>query len=112
MQRFSRPAFFAALETASGNPERGGLLLQDDELVELANVHPEPLEGYMPDPAEVIPLIAEAVGTWHSHPGRTAQPSSQDAQTFAGWPDWTHVIVGLDGVRAFRIKNGMPVPCE
>ena len=97
------------MEIGSDEAERGGLLLPGDQLVELTNVHPEPTDGYMPDPADVLPLISEAVGTWHTHPRATATPSAQDLQSWSGWPAWEHVIVGTDGVRRFRVKNGMAI---
>lgn len=112
MQLCSRKAFFADLAIGSDEPERGGLLVGEAELIELPNIHPEPANGYMPDTALVLPWIERATGTWHTHPGRTATPSAQDVQSFAGWPDWVHVIVGTDGVRQFRTKNGMAVECR
>ena len=49
------------------------------------------------------------LGVYHSHPAGDAWPSETDVAD-AFYPDWTHVIVGLEGrrpiVRAFRIRHG------
>jgi [CysO sulfur-carrier protein]-S-L-cysteine hydrolase len=48
------------------------------------------------------------VGIYHSHPRSTAEPSQTDIN-LAQYPDWTYLIVSLDGepqVRAWRIADG------
>jgi proteasome lid subunit RPN8/RPN11 len=48
------------------------------------------------------------VGVYHSHPAGRAVPSPTDLAD-AMYPEWTYIIVGLEGrplVRAFRLKNG------
>jgi proteasome lid subunit RPN8/RPN11 len=85
--------------------ERGGVVLEDGTIVELTNHYPED-DGFSPDPAELLPHLDRLAATWHTHPGATANPSVEDAETFVLWPDLTHYIVGTDGVRAFRVKHG------
>jgi proteasome lid subunit RPN8/RPN11 len=89
-----------------GTPERGGLLLNDGTIVEFTNHHPEPIEGFTPDPFDVLPHLDAAIGTWHTHPGGTANLSAEDASTFVGWPTWRHAIIGTDGVRWYAVKHG------
>jgi proteasome lid subunit RPN8/RPN11 len=50
------------------------------------------------------------VGIYHSHPRSAAEPSRQDVN-LAFYPNWTYLIVSLDGergpdVRAWRIVDG------
>jgi proteasome lid subunit RPN8/RPN11 len=48
------------------------------------------------------------VGTYHSHPKSSAEPSQTDIN-LAKWPTWLYVIVGLGGdphVRVWRIAEG------
>jgi len=48
------------------------------------------------------------VATYHSHPRSAAEPSQTDIN-LATYPDWTYLIVSLDGdphVRAWRIVDG------
>jgi proteasome lid subunit RPN8/RPN11 len=46
-------------------------------------------------------------GTWHTHPGKEAALSQDDYLGFANWPELTHYIVGTDGVRAYRVVDGI-----
>jgi hypothetical protein len=85
--------------------ERGGVVLDDGTIVELTNHSPDD-DGYAPDAADLLPYVDRLSGTWHTHPTTTANPSVEDAETFAMWPELTHYIVGTDGVRAYRIKHG------
>jgi proteasome lid subunit RPN8/RPN11 len=48
------------------------------------------------------------VGTYHSHPRSSAEPSQTDIN-LANYPDWLYVIVSLDGaptVQAWWIRDG------
>jgi proteasome lid subunit RPN8/RPN11 len=48
------------------------------------------------------------VGTYHSHPRSSAEPSQTDIN-LANYPDWLYVIVSLNGepdVRAWWIREG------
>jgi [CysO sulfur-carrier protein]-S-L-cysteine hydrolase len=69
--------------------------------------------GYELDPQsqlEVWKLEEEEgfqVGTYHSHPKSSAEPSQTDIN-LATWPSWLYVIVGLGGepvVRVWRIAD-------
>lgn len=86
-------------------------------IVEVANVSPG-LTRYRVDPREHIalrralrqdPRGVAIVGVYHSHPAGPAAPSETDIAE-AHYPDWVHVIVGLEGararVRAFGLARG------
>jgi proteasome lid subunit RPN8/RPN11 len=50
----------------------------------------------------------EIVGVYHSHPSGDARPSPTDMAE-ALYPDWTHVIVGMErgiSIRGYRIRDG------
>jgi len=55
------------------------------------------------------------LGVYHSHPAGVAWPSETDVAE-ALYPEWTYLIVGLEGrrpiIRGFRIRQGTsrPVP--
>ena len=91
----------------AGTPERGGVIVAGPKLIELDNIA-EGDDAYTCDSMALVDLMAEheLVGTWHTHPGATANLSMGDADTFAGWPDLAHVIVGTDGPRWYAVKNG------
>lgn len=93
------------LQFLTPGPERGGVILDDGTVVELAN-HATDDNSYHPLAADLLPHVDRMTGTWHTHPGETANLSVGDAETFVMWPELTHYIVGTDGVRAYRVKNG------
>jgi proteasome lid subunit RPN8/RPN11 len=91
----------------SKGPERGGVILSDKSLVELENVCATPNEGYVPKVVvETLDILEDSIGTWHTHPGQTANLSTEDWEAFVEWPTHFHAIVGTDGVRFYRVENG------
>jgi proteasome lid subunit RPN8/RPN11 len=102
----SKPSLTAYL---TPGPERGGLILTTGEVIELANCSPDPEQGFMPDPLELLAHVDQAGATWHTHPDESANLSSEDFQTFILWPNLYHVIVGNDGTRWYAVKNGAVV---
>lgn len=88
--------------------ERGGIILSDGTVVELQNLMSEPTEGCVFDPAELLPYEDRMAATWHTHPTSTAALSGMDWDSFLGWPDLLHAIIGTDGVRWYAVK-GMAV---
>lgn len=95
---------------AETGPERGGLILKGGKLLELPNVAEKPDQGFLPDlTPELLDALDESIGTWHTHPGATANLSAEDWQTFIQWPEHLHAIVGTDGVRWYRVEHGAVV---
>lgn len=91
----------------AGTPERGGFIMKDGSLMELSNQSETPNEGALLDMTpEELDKLPDAVGTWHTHPGATANLSVGDHETFVSWPTFAHVIVGTDGARWYGVKNG------
>lgn len=87
--------------------ERGGFILDDGSLFELLNVSETPTEGASLDLAvEDVHILDQAICTWHTHPGETANLSVGDADTFVQWPDYLHAIIGTDGIRWYGVKHG------
>lgn len=87
--------------------ERGGLIGPTGDLIELKNVAEKPDEGFMPDiTLDVLDHLSTAIGTWHTHPGVTANLSAEDWETFVQWPDHLHAIAGTDGLRWYRVDRG------
>lgn len=98
--------------------ERCGLILKDGTIVEIDNVHDDPTQGYEMDLLQALEYIeAELVAaTWHTHPKAGPNLSGEDWKGFRGWPDWEHVIIGLESgkpaIRRYRIENGLPIVCD
>ncbi len=90
-----------------GTPERGGFIMKDGTLLELSNTSDTPAEGALLDMTpEQLDQLPNAAGTWHTHPGATANLSVGDNETFVSWPTFIHAIVGTDGIRWYGTKNG------
>lgn len=73
--------------------------------VECDNLHSDPVRGFRLSGKELIEKKAKA--TWHTHPGNTSVLSHDDYVGFSQWPDLTHHIVGQDGVRSYKIIDGL-----
>lgn len=98
---------------ASEGPERCGFVLMDGSLLEVANLAGEPEKGFEIDGAELLARLkaGDTAGTWHTHPGASANLSMADYRAFLAYPSWSHFIVGDDGVRRFYVEEGA-VLCE
>lgn len=49
---------------------------------------------------------ADTVGTFHTHPGKSANLSYDDYETFMAYPGLKHYIVGKEGVKAYKVVDG------
>jgi len=83
-----------------------------EEVVRSKNLRASPY-GYELDPQSLLAANelddgGFEVGIYHSHPKSAAEPSQTDIN-LATYPNWTYLIVSLDGdphVRAWRIVDG------
>lgn len=107
--------FVEETDLAPGQPELCGVILADGDIMQLPNIHEEPVKGFHMDPAAFLEQIeAGAVATWHTHPGRDPNLSEEDMGGFRQWPNLVHHIVGIrdgePGVHSFRvIEDGVVV---
>lgn len=86
-------------------PERGGLIQSDGSILELENIAENPEHGFAADSMSLIEHLDDAIGTWHTHPGQTANLSSEDWEAFIQFEHFKHAIVGSDGVRWYETKG-------
>lgn len=92
--------------------EKCGLVLTDGRVIETPNNHPNPENGFMIPAKLMIKQGEKLAGTWHTHPGKTSHLSQEDYRGFNQWPHLIHYIVGTDGVRAYRVEEGMIVEAD
>ncbi|WP_037500759.1 hypothetical protein [Sphingomonas jaspsi] len=97
-----------------GQPERCGVITAAGELLEIENIHTDPVKGFHMDPLSFLKAIEDgATATWHTHPAADPNLSEDDRQGFAQWPELTHHIVGIrDGeptVHSFAFVNDILV---
>ena len=87
-------------------PERVGLILKSGKAIELENVAPDPQVGSTISLDDLVRYEDEAVATWHTHPSAPSNLSMDDYEAFKNWPHLKHYIIGLEGVRCFRVAGG------
>lgn len=92
---------------ATTGPERVGVILKSGEIIEAENIHPNPDEGFDVSAEVLVKYDGEIVGAFHTHPSSTSNLSADDYQGFLNWPDLLHFIIGSDGVRCFRVRDGV-----
>jgi hypothetical protein len=88
--------------------ERGGVILADGRIVELLNVADDPTTGYVPSD-DLFDFLDDLVALFHTHPGESANLSTEDWETFVLWPSASHFIIGIDGVRGYAVKGAAVV---
>lgn len=97
-------AFLSTLYSDTGN-ERCGFIMPST-LVEVANVHLNPTEGFDISADDIVRWGNECVATWHTHPGATSNLSEDDYSCFVKqWPELHHFIVGSDGVKCYKFDQ-------
>lgn len=92
--------------------ERCGVILMDGTIVNADNLHPEPERGFILPAKLLVENEDDLYGTWHTHPHDTANLSQTDYAGFAQWPRLRHFIIGVDGVRCFKLEDGLIVEVD
>lgn len=96
--------------------ERCGVVLKDGSVVEVKNIAEDPTNSYRMDTAEVLPLLEDVVGTWHTHPDSDPNLSGEDYMGFLSWPNLEHSIIGRRNgqvvVLRYRVENGLVISCD
>ena len=94
---------------------REGGELRVEQVVPVTNVAERPRSGFAIAPAALIAAEKEArsrglriVGFAHSHPGGAGVPSARDVES-AFWPEYVYGVVGVEGVRWWRMREGAMV---
>lgn len=98
------------LYSNEGN-ERCGFIHEPDLVVEVPNVAPDPVYGFMISPAAIIENTEghNSWATWHTHPNQDANLSAEDYAYMKAWDDMVHFIIGNDGVRAYQFDQNVKV---
>lgn len=92
--------------------EHCGLVLTDGTILETLNTHTTPENGFVIPAKEMLKHEDQLLGTWHTHPNDVANLSQSDFAGFSQWPQLQHFIVGVDGVRCFKVGNGLIVELD
>lgn len=78
--------------------------MKDGAVIELTNVHSNPIQGFRMDPSDIVLHFSDATATWHTHPGADPNLSEEDYAGFLQWPELIHHIAGL--------RDGEPTVCS
>jgi proteasome lid subunit RPN8/RPN11 len=97
-----------------GAEERCGVVRPDGTIWQIANIHPQPKQGFVMEPKSFLDEVeAGAAETWHTHPGQDPNLSEEDMAGFMQWPDLVHHIVGIrDGkptIASFKVVDDVLV---
>ena len=92
--------------------EACGFILDHLYIIRLKNIHPEPTEGFEIDPQDTLRYMDRITGVWHTHPNSTSVLSGEDKACIEMWPDWDHYVVGEDGCRHYRVKDGAVIDVD
>lgn len=84
--------------------ERVGFIKGEHNIVEVKNNCDKPMDGFKVSTQDLITHTEDGTcwATWHTHPKDDANLSGEDYRSFKSYPDYTHFIIGKDGVRAFK----------
>lgn len=93
------------LRMYEGDLERCGFVLKTGDLVEVPNICTDPKQGFEMRGEDIIMYSAIAQASWHTHPGDSANLSTNDWESFRNYPELDHYIIGNDGVRKFAIDE-------
>lgn len=91
---------------SNNGPERGGIINRLGP-IECENVSENPNEGYEMSYEDMDKLDEpDTIGTFHTHPGKSANLSYDDYESFMAYPGLKHYIVGKEGVRSYKVVDG------
>lgn len=91
-----------ALHQPNG-PERCGVILDDGSILELENVHPDPVNYFAMDKAAVD--ASNVVATWHTHPRTGPCLSVGDFRSFVSMPRLLHYIVAATEIWCYGMSG-------
>jgi proteasome lid subunit RPN8/RPN11 len=90
-------------------PERVGFILTSGEVIETENVSKTPKDSFEVDFERHLDIIDNIKASWHTHPGESSKLSNADSSGFRSFPEWSHYIVGQDGLREYIFNKGILV---
>lgn len=85
--------------------ERCGFILKTGEVVEVQNIHPEPMHYFEVDDTELEKYRDRIAATWHTHIHDSANLSAEDYHNFLKHQDWPHYIISSKNVWLYYVMN-------
>lgn len=93
--------------------ESCGFILDDGEIIEIANIHPEPYRGFSMAGTDILnkldnEALSRIVAVWHTHPKGTTTPSMTDIGSIrqgAILRKWDYLIATKDEVSQWNCED-------
>jgi proteasome lid subunit RPN8/RPN11 len=86
--------------------ERVGFVLTSGEVVEVENICPDKTNGFEVKAEDILKYEDQIISSWHTHPGAKSCLSPNDYYGFLNYTNWTHFIVGTEGITEYTVENG------
>ena len=91
---------------AESGKERGGFITKDGMVVEVENVHSDKENFFMFSCDDLNKLEDEdVVATFHTHPGKSSNLSTDDYDSFVNWENLLHFIIGKDKITCYKVSE-------
>lgn len=85
--------------------ERCGFILKTSEIVEVQNIHHDPMHYFEVDDKDLEKYRDHIAATWHTHIHDSANLSAEDYQLFLKHPRWPHCIISSKNVWVYYVMN-------
>lgn len=86
-------------------PERCGFILKTGKVIEVDNVSENKNNSFAVLADDIFLIEDSIAASWHTHPGSSSNLSGEDLVAFQNYPDWKHLIVGLDGISCYSVTE-------
>lgn len=93
----------------SWDNERCGIILTNNEIVEVENKHSDPRHHFKILAEDVEPYQGQIKGLWHTHIDSNYNLSMADYECFLSLPELTHYIVTKDKVAWYYVDQGLVI---
>ena len=84
-----------------------GVVLANDRVVKLNNIHPDPSNGFAICSEELDELMPLVTAFWHTHPSGCINLSLEDYYSFLKFPAHQHIIVGDQRHAVYYVVRGV-----
>ncbi len=86
--------------------EHCGFILESGDIVEVENISATPDKTFQIGDEDLEQYLPQAVASWHTHTGVSANLSLSDYYTFLEFPELDHYIVSKTSSLCFGDENG------
>jgi proteasome lid subunit RPN8/RPN11 len=84
-------------------PERCGIVMSDGRVIELRNLHPDPMDNFAIQNELLFNL--DVVATWHTHPRTGPNLTVADYKAFMAHPRLRHYVVSASEIWCFEMSG-------